>query len=90
MLRAAGIRYAPVRDHAEIVADPDTWENGYLSTVGEGDAAMSMVRVPVAFSDTPALDPTPPPALGAHTFEVLDALGVGAERIAELAADGAI
>jgi crotonobetainyl-CoA:carnitine CoA-transferase CaiB-like acyl-CoA transferase len=86
VLRAAGIRYAPVRDHAEIVADPDSWENGYLSA----HDGTSYVRVPVAFSDTPAVEPTPPPALGAHTFEVLDSLGFSAEEIAELAAANVI
>jgi len=90
ILRDAGIRYAPVRDHAEIVADPDSWENGYLSRVGSGEAAVSMVRVPVAFSDTPAVEPTLPPALGEHTFDVLDALGLSGEEIAALAADNVI
>ncbi|MCU1503095.1 MAG: CoA transferase [Ilumatobacteraceae bacterium] len=86
VLRAAGIRYAPVRDHAEIIADPDSWENGYLSDVGDA----RMVRVPVAFSDTPAVHPTMPPALGEHTFDVLDALGYSGGEIAELAATGVI
>jgi crotonobetainyl-CoA:carnitine CoA-transferase CaiB-like acyl-CoA transferase len=86
ILRDAGIRYAPVRDHAEIVADPDSWENGYLS---EADGT-KYVRVPVAFSDTPAVHPTPPPALGEHTVEVLDSLGFTGEEIAEMAASGVI
>ncbi len=86
VLRGAGIRYAPVRDHAEIVADPDSWENGYLS---ETDGT-KYVRVPVAFSDTPAVRPTPPPALGEHTFDVLDSLGFTGEEIAEMAATGIV
>lgn len=90
VLRDAGIRYAPVRDHAEVIADPDSWENGYLSTVGDGDDAVTMVRVPVAFSDTPAVTPTMPPALGEHTFDVLESLGYTPEEFADLAASESI
>ena len=86
VLRANGIRYAPVRDHAEIIADPDSWENGYLS---EADGTR-YVRVPVAFSESDTVQPTPPPALGAHTFEVLDDIGYTGEQIADLAASGVI
>lgn len=88
ILRANGIRYAPVRDHAAIVADPDTWANGYLSESAVDGTRY--VRVPVTFSDSDVVTPTPPPALGAHTFEVLDALGFSGEEIAELAAGGVI
>ena len=42
------------------------------------------------FSDTPAVHPTPPPALGEHTFEVLDSLGFSGEEIAEMAATGVV
>ncbi len=59
ILRANGIRYAPVRNHAEIVADPDSWENGYLSASADGGTRY--VRVPVSFSDSDIVAPTPPP-----------------------------
>ena len=31
VLRAAGHRYAPVRTYADVVADPQAWDNGYLA-----------------------------------------------------------
>ena len=49
-LDAAGVRNAPVRDHAEVIADPNVWANGYLATVDGVD----VVAAPVSFSDTPA------------------------------------
>ena len=44
-LGAAGLRFAPVRDHASVVADPAVWENGYLSLVDDPSAPGSQVSV---------------------------------------------
>ena len=35
-LAQAGIRHAPVRNYAEVVADPSVWENGYFAVGGDG------------------------------------------------------
>jgi crotonobetainyl-CoA:carnitine CoA-transferase CaiB-like acyl-CoA transferase len=50
-----------------------------------------MVRSPLRMSASPTVEPVAPPALGQHTRAVLrDVLGYSAERIAELAREGAI
>jgi crotonobetainyl-CoA:carnitine CoA-transferase CaiB-like acyl-CoA transferase len=79
-LRAAGLRHAPVRDHAEVFADPNAWANGYFATVDGVD----VVAAPVAFSATPAQPPAIAPELGQHTEEVLLTLGYTWDDIARL------
>jgi crotonobetainyl-CoA:carnitine CoA-transferase CaiB-like acyl-CoA transferase len=70
-LAKADIRHAPVRDHAQVVADESVWANGYLARVDGVD----VVAVPVAFSETPGQPRSTAPELGQHTEEVLLELG---------------
>jgi crotonobetainyl-CoA:carnitine CoA-transferase CaiB-like acyl-CoA transferase len=79
-LRAAGLRHAPVRDHGEVVADPNVWANGYLVNVDGVD----VVAAPVSFSATPARSPSTAPELGQHTEEMLVELGYSWDDIARL------
>jgi crotonobetainyl-CoA:carnitine CoA-transferase CaiB-like acyl-CoA transferase len=90
ILGAAGLRYAPVRDHAEVVADPGVWENGYLAQVEGPTGAIAVVGSPVRFSDTPARSAASAPELGQHTEEVLLEIGYSWEEIADLSSKGAI
>jgi crotonobetainyl-CoA:carnitine CoA-transferase CaiB-like acyl-CoA transferase len=85
-LTDARIRCAPVRDHAQVVADPAVWDNGYLVTVDGVD----VVATPVAFSATPSQPAATAPELGQHTEEVLLALGYNWDDIAGLRQAGAI
>jgi len=85
VLTAADVRWAPVRDHADVVADPGTWANGYIMEVD----GVRLVPPPVRFSDTPAAPAATVPGLGEHTDEVLTEIGYTAEEITALRAIGA-
>ena len=92
LLGAAGLRFAPVRDHAEVASDPGVEANEYITAVSapEGGAAAPVVRAPVSFSDpSTAVDPHVP-ELGEHTEHVLLEAGYSWEDIATLSAAGAI
>lgn len=84
--RDAGIRHAPVRDHAAVIADPEVWANGYLVNVDGVD----VVPTPVSFSRTPGLPSAAVPELGEHTDDVLSELGLTADDLTRLRATGAI
>jgi crotonobetainyl-CoA:carnitine CoA-transferase CaiB-like acyl-CoA transferase len=93
LLRDAGLRFAPVRDHAEVAADPGVRANGYITVVAgsaDGTADQEVVRPPVRFAgrDEPALVEVP--ELGQHTEEVLLENGYSWSDIGMLSADGAI
>jgi crotonobetainyl-CoA:carnitine CoA-transferase CaiB-like acyl-CoA transferase len=93
VLAAAGLRFAPVRDHAEVARDPGVRANGYITTIADPDrpgSDLALVRVPVSFSDPPADTPARVPDLGQHTEEVLLEVGYSWEDIAALSAEGAI
>ncbi len=83
-LSEAGLRYAPVRDHAEVVADPGAWTNGYFAKVQDEAGERSVVATPVRFSDTPAVAAAAVPELGQHTEEVLLELGYSWDEISAL------
>jgi crotonobetainyl-CoA:carnitine CoA-transferase CaiB-like acyl-CoA transferase len=93
VLGAAGLRFAPVRDHAEVARDPGVRANGYITTIPDPDrpgSDMALVRVPVRFTDPPADAPSRVPELGQHTEEVLLEVGYSWDDIAALSAEGAI
>jgi CoA:oxalate CoA-transferase len=93
LLGTAGLRFAPVRDHAEVAADPGVRANGYIAVVEDvtdPGTVTEVVRAPVRFSDgLPAAGPRPP-ELGQHTEEVLLESGYSWDEIADLSAEGAI
>jgi crotonobetainyl-CoA:carnitine CoA-transferase CaiB-like acyl-CoA transferase len=49
------------------------------------------ISLPIRYSDTPMVDPTPAPAVGEHTLEVLRAvLGYDDRKVEELRCAGAL
>ena len=81
---AVGVRYAPVRDRAQVSVDPGVRENGYLATVDGAEGESTVVAPPVRFSATHAVPTSVVPELGQHTEEVLLEVGYTWEDIAAL------
>jgi crotonobetainyl-CoA:carnitine CoA-transferase CaiB-like acyl-CoA transferase len=92
-LAAAGLRFAPVRNHAEVADDPGVTANGYIERVEDPSvtgSGPSVVRPPVRFSDPASAAHVQIPELGQHTEEVLLEIGYSWDDIAVLSASGAI
>ncbi len=75
-LLAAGQRFAPVRDYAEVAADQGSRDNGYLVDVEHPDyGPTTVIGSPIRFSETPAAVGIVAPELGQHTEEILLEIG---------------
>jgi crotonobetainyl-CoA:carnitine CoA-transferase CaiB-like acyl-CoA transferase len=89
-LLAAGQRFSPVRDYAEVAADPGAWANGYLATVEHPEGGeVTVVGCPIRMSDTPLTPGAAAPELGQHTEEVLLEAGFDWDDLDELRKEGA-
>jgi len=72
-LNEAGVAAAPISSVAEVLQDPDTAAR-LVTSVGEGDDRVPQLRSPIRINGA-ALDVrSGPPALGAHTVQILNAL----------------
>jgi crotonobetainyl-CoA:carnitine CoA-transferase CaiB-like acyl-CoA transferase len=93
LLADAGLRFAPVRDHAEVAGDAGVRANGYITRVAgtvQGAAEQEIVRPPVRFAGQEAPAVVEVPELGQHTEEVLLEHGYSWNDIEALSRDGAI
>jgi crotonobetainyl-CoA:carnitine CoA-transferase CaiB-like acyl-CoA transferase len=91
LLGAAGLRFAPVRNHAEVVADPGVLANRYIAPAPAADGSeVAVVTTPVRFSGSESSPSAQVPELGQHTEEVLLEVGYSWADIADLTAAGAI
>ncbi len=91
LLAAEGLRFAPVRDHAQVAADPTVALNGYVAVADDETTPgtrVSMVRPPVRFSEAVRSPDPLIPELGQHTEEVLLEAGYSWEDIGSLSGDG--
>lgn len=85
VLREAGLRYAPVRDHRQALEDPGAWENGYFADVPDTHGKPTqVVGAPIRMSRTPLKPSATAPELGVHTEEVLREAGIDDEELAQL------
>ena len=93
LLGAAGLRFAPVRGHAEVANDPGVEANEYMTSASgaEGDeSGTRVVRAPVRFSEPPAAVDAHIPELGEHTEQVLLEVGYSWDEITSMSEAGAI
>ncbi len=79
------VRYAPVNDYAQAVADPLVTTNGYIVELEDFDGrTKQVVGSPIRMSGTPTEPSVAAPELGQHTEEILLELGYTWEQIGEL------
>jgi CoA:oxalate CoA-transferase len=84
---------APVRTVAEVVTDPETKRRSMLldsEFPTRGSIAVMGSPIKLSHGDYSRAPLNPPPALGQHTVEVLATVGIEAQELEELRADGVV
>ena len=89
-LEAEAQRFAPVRSHDQVAADPQSYANGYIAEFEHPDwGTTKFVGCPIQMSDTPTRFGTDVPELGQETEIVLVEAGYDWEELEDLRARGA-
>jgi formyl-CoA transferase len=84
LLEDRGLAFAPVRTYAQSAHDPHVIERDMLQTVEEDGTALPHVGPAAKMSRTPLKVRSAAPALGQHTDEVLETLGIDSDTRGEL------
>ena len=89
-LERAEVPAGPIYSVREMMEDPQYRSRGLFEEVDGGGEPLKIPAILPHLTKTPGRTDWPGPALGAHTHEVLGALGLSAEEIEELEAGGVI
>jgi formyl-CoA transferase len=91
LFEAAGVPCGVLYRIDQVFADPHVQARGFVVDLTHAKAgAVRATGSPVRFEKTPVRLETAGPLLGQHTAEVLGALGLSAEEVAQLADSGVI
>ena len=85
-LDAAGIPAGPINSISQALQDVQAQHRQMVRTI----AGVPLIGSPVRIDGERADSELPPPALGAHTAEILARLGVGAEELQRLTSESVI
>lgn len=91
LLSEAGVPCGPVNSVADVVKDEHVLASGIIGQLPHPDGGtVPVVGPPVALSDTPGQLRRAPPALGEHTREILEELGVDPSEVRDLVSRGIV
>jgi crotonobetainyl-CoA:carnitine CoA-transferase CaiB-like acyl-CoA transferase len=91
ILEDADIPYTPLRTIEDLVADPHLGAIGFFTEVEHPtEGSIKFMRTPSTWSDSKIESPGPAPALGEHSREILQELGLGEQSIEDLFARGIV
>ncbi len=91
LLEDKAVPCGPINDIGEAFADPQVAARGLaVSQPREDGRTIASVASPIRLADFPVTLRHAPPTMGQHTDEVLQGLGLSAERIAALRAQGVV
>ncbi len=91
VLREKGVPSGPVYNLAQTAADPQVQARQMIVEVEHPSAGkLHLTGIPVKLSRTPGQIRRPPPMLGEHTHEILQAMGYSAEAISAWREQGVV